>query len=65
MPEAGAPRPRAGFLPGMPATDPSNTSASSGGARNSFLSMRLHFEHAAYVTCTLYKKGYHIPQIIF
>jgi hypothetical protein len=57
MPEAGVLRPRAGFLPGMPATDPSDTSASSGGARNSFLSMRLNFEHAAYVTRTLYRRG--------
>jgi hypothetical protein len=42
MPEAGAQRPRAGFHPGMPATDPSDTSASIGGAQHSFLSMRLN-----------------------
>jgi hypothetical protein len=41
MPEAGELRPRAGFHPDMPATDPSDTSASSGGARNSFLSMSI------------------------
>jgi hypothetical protein len=57
MPEAGALRPRAGFHPDMPATDPSDTSASSGGVRNSFLSMRLNFEHAAHVTRTLDRRG--------